>query len=437
MARRKGTTGDDVLTGRGADDVLIGLAGNDTLTGGFGDDRLEPGTGIDHLFGSAGDDRAIVVELDAATPDTFDGGQGFDTVDLSRIARDTSGFFFSWSYDSQTDLYTVERPNTPIDAAAALSFTNVEAVIGTRNDDLIVFASSSDSMTIDAGAGDDWVRAGSGRQTVHGGTGDDQIDFGWGRVAFFGDDGNDEIDVGVAQSGAADGGDGFDTISGSGDVNLLRGYATGSGGSRIALSGFERISMVGAADGSVATGDNRNNLLTGDGWPSNYVFYGMGGKDTIIGADGDDRMSGGKGDDLLDGGLGDDLLTGGQGADRFRISDDLFSSPTGTDTITDYRHFQGDRIDLSLVDANPSTFDPDPLHYIGTAAFGARSGEVRWEVRGGDAFVQVDVNGDSAADFEVRVIGTTTLRQSDFLFSDTAIALSGDAPHHPADGPMG
>ena len=59
------------------------------------------------------------------------------------------------------------------------------------------------------------------------------------------------------------------------------------------------------------------------------------GDDTLFGGEGNDSLLSGDGDDLVEGGFGDDTLQAGEGRDR----------------ITYFKHTQGDRIDLSAIDA--------------------------------------------------------------------------------------
>ena len=88
-------------------------------------------------------------------------------------------------------------------------------------------------------------------------------------------------------------------------------------------------------------------------------------------------------------------------------------SPAGKpnrDVIRDFSTPDGDQIDLtgSYVGI---------LTYIGAAAFSAGgSGEVRVIADGGDQLVQVDVNGDGAADMEITVKdGTLAGGAGDFI----------------------
>ena len=65
-------SGDDCLTGSSADESLFGGAGNDVLRGEGGEDNLQGGAGNDQ----------VVASLDSEN-DTYDGGEGEDTLDLS------------------------------------------------------------------------------------------------------------------------------------------------------------------------------------------------------------------------------------------------------------------------------------------------------------------------------------------------------------------
>ncbi|GIT92750.1 hypothetical protein JANAI62_30130 [Jannaschia pagri] len=73
----RGFAGDDLLLGRFGDDSLYGDLGDDTLSGSDGDDDLFGGSGADKLDGGQGDDL-----LDGgAGQDTLHGGEGDDRLD--------------------------------------------------------------------------------------------------------------------------------------------------------------------------------------------------------------------------------------------------------------------------------------------------------------------------------------------------------------------
>ena len=106
------------------------------------------------------------------------------------------------------------------------------------------------------------------------------------------------------------------------------------------------------------------------GGPDDDTLQGNAGNDTLIGGTGEDVLIGGSGDDVLIGGPDEDSLTGGAGADVFRFlseydikvpdSDD-WQEENGLlvpddlddlDVITDFNRSEGDRIDLSAIDAD-------------------------------------------------------------------------------------
>jgi len=98
-----------------------------------------------------------------------------------------------------------------------------------------------------------------------------------------------------------------------------------------------------------------------DGQRGNDVLYGGDGNDHLIGEnyfhnwgadENSDHLFGGKGNDILQGGAGQDILTGGLGADKFRYEEYWDSTSTHRDIIRDFNWMEGDKIDLSLFDAD-------------------------------------------------------------------------------------
>ncbi|MCE7798507.1 M10 family metallopeptidase C-terminal domain-containing protein [Sphingobium sufflavum] len=128
-------------------------------------------------------------------------------------------------------------------------------------------------------------------------------------------------------------------------------------------------------------------------------------------------LYGEQGADRLIGGAGDDLLYGGAGADRFAFTK-LSEFGTGTlDQVMDFVRAEGDKIDLSKLDADVTTPLPaaEAFTFIGTAAFGSVAGQLRYAVSGVDAVVSGDVDGNGAADFSFIVRNVTSLQVSDFV----------------------
>lgn len=147
------------------------------------------------------------------------------------------------------------------------------------------------------------------------------------------------------------------------------------------------------------------------------VLDGNAGNDILLGLAGNDTLRGGAGNDKLTGGTGKDTLVGGAGADHF-IYETLRDSTVkaaGRDKIMDFRADEGDRIDLSAIDAQSKTDRNDAFTFIGTAKFSNKAGELRFEKKGKSTFVYGDVDGDSKADFAIELAGQIDLKQGDFV----------------------
>jgi Ca2+-binding RTX toxin-like protein len=138
----------------------------------------------------------------------------------------------------------------------------------------------------------------------------------------------------------------------------------------------------------------------------------------LIGDSRGNTLDGSNGNDALRGDGQHDILTGGGGADRF-VYDNVGDSPANAnaDLITDFSHAQGDRIDLSLIDADSTMAGDQAFHFIGDAAFGHHAGELRAVVSstGATTVVTADVNGDGAADLSITLSGSVTLQAADFV----------------------
>lgn len=138
------------------------------------------------------------------------------------------------------------------------------------------------------------------------------------------------------------------------------------------------------------------------------TIYGQAGKDTLTGGNGadtlyggadNDTLDGGAGNDILNGGLGRDDLTGGTGADTFRFYLATESNdPAKPDRIRDFSSAEGDKIDLSLIDAN--TLLGGNNDFVASSSFTRVAGQlvVTFDPATG-SLVQGDVNGDGVADF--------------------------------------
>ncbi|WP_408587195.1 calcium-binding protein [Novosphingobium sp.] len=202
---------------------------------------------------------------------------------------------------------------------------------------------------------------------------------------------------------------GADTITGGDSNDTIRGF----GGSDTLRGGLGRDTLVGDA--------GADRLYGGD---SSDVLLGGTGNDRLYGDLGADRLVGGAGDDMLVGGNGPDAMTGGLGADRFVWSsyDELKRFVTNVfelDMVRDFNHGEGDRIDLSRLDANRGLVGDQAFTFIGTDAFSAGTpGQIRVVSAGISNVFRVEINSDNDADpdYSIGVLSLSgTLQAGDFV----------------------
>ena len=223
---------------------------------------------------------------------------------------------------------------------------------------------------------------------------------------------------GVTIENAISGG-GNDTLKGNGARNSLRandGHDT--------LYGFDGNDvMYGGAGNDVLYGHSGRDTL-----------YGGIGDDVVYGGDWNDTMRGGKGADYLNGGRGDDVMKGGDGADRLLGSlgadvmnggagADLFvydnaSADGSRDVIEQFSRADGDKIDLSAIDANPNAAGNQAFTFVGSNAFSGAGGEVRMFMDAdGNKVASGDVDGDKVADIQIAFVDPVqSVGAADFIF---------------------
>ena len=148
---------------------------------------------------------------------------------------------------------------------------------------------------------------------------------------------------------------------------------------------------------------------------------------TVSGGDGADQIRGGNlvdtivgdaGNDKIMGLGGADVLTGGSGSDQFRYLFASDSTLASQDRILDFTNGV-DKLDFRALDADPTLAGRQMINFIGTAAFTAGgTAQARYLDSGTDTLVQIDLNGDGAADMQIVLAGHTgqALTGADFLF---------------------
>lgn len=162
-------------------------------------------------------------------------------------------------------------------------------------------------------------------------------------------------------------------------------------------------------------------------------FYALGGDDAVSGEAGNDYIDGGSGNDLLTGGDGNDSLIGGAGNDRLigLAGADVLSGGAGKDTfffddgntgttaatrdqIRDFKAGQGDKIDLSTIDANGAGAGDTAFTFIGTAAFNGNStGKLRFDAA--HHLLLGSTDADTAAEFSILLTGVSSMTGTNFI----------------------
>jgi len=364
----RGGEGNDGLYGGSQDDTLRGMSGNDILVGGVGKDKLYGDSGEDALFGGTGNDRLY-------------GG-----ADNNRL----------YGGDGNDKLY------------------------GGADDD-----------KLDGGPGNDTLKGGTGRDIIFGGTGNDRLDGGLGKDEIHGGDG-DDIVIGSDDRDTVYGGNGDDVlVSGVGIYKFNGGkgqdsidYTAFDDDVAVTLKGSTQVYVLfngGRTDHirnveGISTGDGDDRLVGDD---AANTFDGGSGDDTLFGRKGDDILRGGKGKDIIDGSRGVDRLFGGSDSERdtfvFRKGDSGKTHGT-IDQITQFDPAH-DRIDLSAIDGDPAAGD-QPLRYVSsfkTAKESQPAGQVQVVDAKSNVKVEIDIDGDNAADMIILVKHVDSLTSHDFL----------------------
>lgn len=319
---------------------------------------------------------------------------GTDTFSVAAFSQGCTvdlrpGAYSSLSYDS------VSLTNN-----IGIAFNcNIENALGGSGGDTLI--GSELANLLDGGAGADKLQGNGGDDTLRGGTGNDQLDGGAGNDTLSGGDGDDVL-VGGAGNDQLEGGAGTDTasfaaVSAALRVSLAIAAAQTTGAGNDTLTGIENL--IGGTGADILTGNDGANLINGGG--------------------GADQLSGSGGADILIGGGGRDSLQGGLGGDVFRfaeLGDFPGTTATTADTILDFSGAQGDRIDLSAIDAIKSTSTVnDAFTWIGSGAFTKVAGQLRYVVTSGVGLVSGDIDGNGVADFAIRIEKAPALTGLDFI----------------------
>ena len=342
--------------------VLDGGEGNDTLIGSAGADLLLGGAGNDVVVGAKGNDTAFL----GAGDDTFfwAPGEGSDTVE-GGLGTDDLAFLGAGAAETIDVLANFGR---------ATFFRDVASINMDLND--------VERIEFDALGGADTVR-------VHDLTGTEV----------------NRVDIDLAGTVGGTTGDGAVdavTVEGTAGAN---GITLWNSGTTVGINGLQEQVSIQHLDAF--------DQLTVDGGAGNDVIsaFAVGAGRVSL------TLSGGAGDDTLVGSAGSDVLIGGAGADRF-----VFSAPSYSvvgakaDKIADFSHAQGDKIDVSPIDANVWAAGNQAFHFIGSGLFTHTAGELRFAYTSPTTTtIAGDVNGDGTSDFHIVLAGNVALTAADFV----------------------
>lgn len=417
------------LYGGNGNDTLVGASGNDFLEGGDGNDSLncDSGAGIDRLDGGDGDDVINITNYEFATS-TLIGGNGNDSIS----ADGTYNFGNSFLIDAGNG-----------DDSISLLETYESTIVGGDGNDSIKLIEGRNN-NIDAGKGNDSLISGDQHgdeiNTFSGGDGNDVLKReGKGIVLFEAGNGNDTFFAGTnsdmygdSVDAIVDGGTGSNTavfaynrsdydlipiadllktqtIAKGILVEIKNGEYTHAicditGGRFAGICFLKNIQSLKFQDVTVSFNSMLDSRITISTSPSKY-------NDFLTGTDRSEKISGLAGDDTIIGGLGADTLTGGAGADVFKFPNETDSGVKVTlrDTITDFKHSQKDKIDLS----NPDYY----FHYnfVGTDSFSKTdaTGQLRFDSKTSILYGSTDK--DSEAEFSIKLNGVKSLVADDFI----------------------
>lgn len=361
-------------------------------------------TSIENLIGSSFDDKLVgdfrsnVLDGGAGLgTDSLDGGAGIDTV----------------SYDSAGSGVTVSLAVSGLQNTVGAGFdqlSNFENMLGSR---------FSDRLSGDGG--DNVIDGGAGNDTLNGGAGSDTVSYtsaSSGVTVRLSNSGSQLINTGGSGTDVLSNfenvrGSSFDdTLSGNSFNNVLNG---GSGVDTVSYG-----NAVGAVRVSLATTAAQD--TGGAGVDTLISFANLGGSsysDRLEGNGSSNVINGLTGDDTLIGGGSQDILTGGTGVDRFVYGSVADSSVAAADRITDFAGRLGERIDLSLIDANTAVAGNQAFRFIGTITTNParlNQGELGVQASGANLLLIGNTNSaNGTPDFMVQLDG---LASSGLIASD-------------------
>ncbi len=490
-----GQAGDDIITTRNGTDIVRGGAGNDTLSLGGGNDtiRFSANEGIDSVDGGTGTDtitataNSTIIGLSYLRGFEKITGGGYSNVRIAGSAgNDDLDFSIATITGITGSLDLGAGDDTVMGASSAetmIGGLGMDYLYGNDGNDAFLFGAGltiADADVIIGGNGTDTIRAtaagtviplrsmsgieavtGSGFAdvrmqfvanagtinlsgmaltnivSVSGGNGDNSIVGTGGNDTLFGgaggSSGNDILNGGLGDDvllfqsqGQVDqfiGGAGYDIVRATennsriyiGTGNTANGVV--SGVEEINSGGFTGVAIEGQSQYLANGWGNQTIDLTGITIVGDIIIEGSFGNDTITGTAGADIINGKSGNDVLRGGAGRDALSGSSGSDIFDFDLITDSTTVNADSILDFVT-GSDRLDLRTIDADSVVNLDQAFSFIGQTAFSGASGQLRYDATttAGVTSIFGDIDGDMIADFRIDLAGTySSLAATDFF----------------------
>ena len=245
---------------------------------------------------------------------------GNDTIDGGSAGTDTDTLSFAGSSVGVTVNVNAAEAGNYTAGTGSGSFTEIEIVTGSAQNDTLNATGSGASITLNGGAGSDTITGGSANDVIDGGTGIDTITGGAGNDGMQGGDGDDRFVLG---NGA-----GTDTVTGGESVQ--------STGDTLDASGATTNITLNLSGSNPETG-----TLTSTGIATSFteienVILGSGA-DSVIGSSGADHVSTGLGADTVNGGAGNDVFDlGGTGTGDNTADLLILQDGSDDDTISNF-----------------------------------------------------------------------------------------------------
>ncbi|MEI6745270.1 MAG: type I secretion C-terminal target domain-containing protein, partial [Methylococcaceae bacterium] len=328
--------------------------------------------------------------------------QGTGNV-FSSYQSSISGTLSSLTLSSGSNAITIGGSIDLKSLSSYSSFTDFLASTMNGNDNVTGTNASEYLMGY---AGNDYLSAGYGDDTLDGGTGNDILDGGLGT--------NTAIYTGYKSSYI---------VSQNGSIYTISSLTDGT-------DTLNNIQFLKFADGVVAIDSalpitqtppalvvvNPSVIET----PKSVISTkSTSGDDQLTGTAKNDKLSSLEGNDTLIGGLGADVLTGGLGTDVFKFNDikETGLAVKTRDTITDFKTSEGDKIDLSGIDANTNRAGDQAFTKLDIGAkFSGKfssTGQLFFDTTTQILWGNVDTK--AGADFSIQLNGVSSLVATDFV----------------------